>query len=75
LTTGDAQWVSDNAVWYVMVKDTRGCCKGNPNWGEGLEWTLFETKNLKANPPKGYVDSCLGRPTPAKQTGWVYIQG
>jgi cytochrome c len=75
LTTGEAQWASDNAVWFLMVKDTLGRFKGNPNWGESWGWALFEAKNPKVNSSKGYVDSCLGCHNPAKQTDWVFIQG
>lgn len=75
LTTGQAQWASDSAVWFVMVKDTIGRFKGNPNWGEGWGWALLESKNPTINSSKGYVNSCLGCHTPAKQTDWVFIQG
>jgi Cytochrome P460 len=35
MTTGEATWAGDNAVWFVMIKDTLGRFKGNPNWSEG----------------------------------------
>lgn len=75
MTTGDAQWATDNAVWFVMIKNSLGRFKGNPNWGEGWGWALFEAKNPKANTSKGYAESCLGCHTPAKQTDWVFVEG
>lgn len=75
LTTGHAEWASDNAVWFVMVKDTKGRFKGNPHWGEGWGWALYEAKDPKTNVSKGYVETCLGCHTPAKETDWVYTQG
>ena len=75
LTTGEAQWATDNAVWFVMVKDTLGRFKGNANWGEGWGWALFEAKNPKVNVSKGFAESCLGCHTPAKKTDWVFVEG
>jgi len=75
LTTGPALWAIDTAVWFVMVKDTKGRFKGNANWGEGWGWALFEAKNRNINTSKGYLQSCLSCHVPAKQTDWVYIDG
>jgi Cytochrome P460 len=75
MTTGDAQWATDNTVWFVMIKDSIGRFKGNPNWGEGWGWALFEAKNPKVNSSKGYVESCLGCHIPAKQNDWVFVEG
>lgn len=75
LTTGEAHWATDNAVWFVMVKDNLGRFKGNPNWGEGWGWALFEAKNPKVNVSKGFTESCLGCHTPAQKTDWVFVEG
>jgi hypothetical protein len=75
LTTGPALWASNIAVWFVMVKDTEGRFKGNVHWGEGWGWALFEAKNRNINTSQGYLQSCLSCHVPAKQTGWVYIEG
>ena len=75
LTTGPAIWAGDTAVWFVMIKDTKGRFKGNANWGEGWGWALYEAGNRKVNTSKGYLESCLPCHVPAKQTGWVYIEG
>ena len=63
------------SVWFVMIKDTKGRFKGNANWGEGWGWALFEAGNRNINTSKGYLESCLPCHVPAKQTGWVYIEG
>jgi Cytochrome P460 len=75
LTTGEAYWATDNAVWFVMVKDRIGRFKSNPNWGEGWGWALFEAKDPNINVSKGYRQSCINCHIPAKQTDWVFIQG
>ena len=75
LTTGEALWATENAVWFVMIKDSKNRFKGNPNWGEGWGWALFEAKNPQLNISKGYSDSCLGCHKPAQQSDWVFIQG
>jgi cytochrome c len=75
LTTGDALWATENAVWFVMVKDDKGRFKGNPNWSEGWGWALFEAKKPKLNVSAGFQNSCLRCHLPAKQTDWVFIQG
>ena len=75
LTTGPAQWATDNAVWFVMVKDAKGRFKGNPNWGEGWGWAIYEANNRNLNVSKGYAQSCLGCHMPAKGTDWVFLDG
>jgi len=75
MTTGDAQWATDNALWFVMIKDSKGRFKGNANWGEGWGWALFEAKKPKVNTSKAYVESCLGCHTPAKRNDWVFVEG
>lgn len=75
LTTGAAVWAGENAVWFVMVKDRRGRFRGNPHWGEGWGWALFEAKAPGANVSKGHAESCLSCHTPAKETDWVFTQG
>lgn len=75
MTTGPVLWATENAVWFVMVKDTKNRFKGNSNWGEGWGWALFDAKNPKINSSKGYTQSCLSCHLPAKQTDWVYIHG
>uniref|UniRef100_UPI0038CBFCFE cytochrome P460 family protein n=1 Tax=Methylocaldum marinum TaxID=1432792 RepID=UPI0038CBFCFE len=69
-TTGPAQWAGENAVWFVMVKDARGRFKGNPNWGEGWGWALYQAGNRNLNVSKGYAESCLSCHEPAREPTW-----
>lgn len=79
LTTGEAVWAGDNAVWFVMIKDNLGRFKGNPNWTEGWGWGLFEYGDNKVwptvNVSKGFESSCKTCHLPAKATDWVFVQG
>ncbi|MGH8656842.1 MAG: cytochrome P460 family protein [Gammaproteobacteria bacterium] len=75
LTTGDAVWAKENAVWFVMVKDAVGRFKGNSHWGEGWGWALHEAKAPLLNVSKGYKETCLACLTPAKKTDWVFVNG
>jgi cytochrome c len=74
LTTGDALWATENAVWFVMVKDDRGRFRGNPHWGEGWGWALYEAKAPQVNVSKGYTQDCLACHIPAKPMDWVYVE-
>jgi cytochrome c len=75
LTTGDALWATDNAVWFVMIKDAGQRFKGNRNWGEGWGWALFTTEHPADNSSKGYKESCLACHLPAKENDWVFLEG
>ena len=75
MTTGPARWATDNAVWFVMVKDARGRFQGDPNWGEGWGWALFQANDRSRNVSKGYAQSCLGCHAPAKPADGVFVDG
>ncbi len=75
MTTGQAYWAGDIAVWFVMVKNDQGRFKNNPNWGMGWGWALFEAKDPNKNVSTNFQKDCKECHIPAKNTGWVYIQG
>lgn len=76
LSTGpQVQWAGDPVVWFVMVKDDQRRFAGNPNWGEGWGWALFEAKAPGVNASKGFATSCQGCHVPAMSTDWVYVRG
>jgi len=75
LSTGDASWATDNAVWFVMVKDGKQRFNGNSHWGDGWGWALFSTEQPGVNSSKGYAESCVACHLPAKATDWVFVQG
>src|SRR3569832_791688 len=42
MTTGQASWADDPAVWFVKVKDTAGRYKNSPQRGDGWLWSLYK---------------------------------
>lgn len=75
LTTGAAQWASDPAVWFVMVKDSGGRFAGNAHWGDGWGWALFEAKDPTRNASASYAETCQGCHVPAAATDRVFVGG
>lgn len=75
MSTGTAQWATENAVWFVMVKDTKNRFPDNPLWGDGWGWALFEASNPDKNVATSYKTDCLGCHEPTRDNDLVYIQG
>ena len=75
MPTGHVVTEGDVKLWFVMVKDSKGRFKGNPNWGNGWGWALFKPDNPAKNASTDYKEDCLGCHEPAKDTDWVYING
>lgn len=80
LTTGDAHWAGDTAVWFVMVKDTKGRFPDNSIWGEGWGWALFKADRPSVNVTHNWkqdegLSNCYGCHVPTRQTDWVYTEG
>lgn len=79
LTTGNAQWAGDPAVWFVMVRDRKNRFPNNAAWGEGWGWALFNADNPDKNVTTTWkgegFNNCFGCHLPAKATDWVYIDG
>ena len=75
LTTGRASWAVEPAGWFVMVKDAKGRFAGNPLWGDGWGWALFEAGKPQATVTSDYQADCLGCHEPARANDLVYIQG
>lgn len=79
LTTGNAQWAGDPAVWFVMVRDRQNRFPDNTAWGEGWGWALYEAKAPEKNITTTWkgegFNNCFGCHVPAKNTEWVYIDG
>jgi hypothetical protein len=75
LTTGQASWSTDNKVWFVMIKDSKGRFPGNDLWGDGWGWALFNANEPARNVATDYKSDCLSCHIPAKQDDWVYIRG
>ena len=75
MTTGMPAWANDKLKqWFVMVKDTQGRFKDNPNWGDGWGWALFKP-GQNGNVSGNYKTTCLACHIPAKATDWIYVEG
>jgi hypothetical protein len=75
LTTGDGHWASGLKVWFVMIKDNKGRYPGNPLWGDGWGWALYESDAPDKQIATDYKKDCLGCHIPAQKTDWVYVRG
>jgi hypothetical protein len=75
MTTGDAHWATDTIVWFVMIKDDKGRYPGNPLWGDGWGWALYQAGAPNKQVATNYKKDCLGCHAPAQSTDWVYVQG
>src|SRR5215472_13619037 len=75
LTTGQSSWSTDDKVWFVMIKDSKGRFPGNDLWGDGWGWALFEAKDPKKNVATDYSTDCRTCHVPAKQDDWLYVRG
>ena len=75
LTTGTASWGEEIEGWFVMVKDRQGRFEGNPLWGLGWGWALFDADDPTETVTKDFRRECLGCHIPAKDTDWIYIFG
>ncbi len=77
LTTGNVHWDGQIKQWFVMVKDkdTDRTFSGNPNWGLGWGWALYNIDNPKKNISTNYKIDCMGCHIPAQQTDWVFTHG
>jgi len=75
LTTGDAHWPSGTKVWFIMIKDAKGRYPGNPLWGDGWGWALYNSDAPDKQIATNYQADCLGCHIPAQSTDWVYVDG
>ena len=75
LTTGQSSWSTDDKVWFVMIKDSKGRFPGNDLWGDGWGWALFEARDPARNVATDYKTDCKLCHVPAKKDDWVYIRG
>lgn len=65
----------ENAVWFVMVRDTKDRFPKNPRWGDGWGWALFKADNPFKDVATDFKKDCLGCHVPARDTEWVYVEG
>ncbi len=72
-TTGDAHWVEDVQVWFMMIKDTQGRFPDNPLWAEGWGWALFNGDNPGVQVATDFKKDCRDCHVPAQETDWTYV--
>ena len=72
LTTGQAHWVKDVKVWFVMEDS-----KGRSEWpvGRWWGWARFKANEPARNVATNFKSDCLPCHVPAKQDDWLYIRG
>lgn len=75
LTTGNVSWGNEVEGWFVMVKDNKGRFKGNPLWGDGWGWALFNADNSMETVTTDYKTECIPCHLPVRQNDWVYTYG
>jgi hypothetical protein len=75
LTTGQAHWVKDTKLWFVMIKDSKGQFPKSPLWGEGWGWALFKASDPAKNVATDFSIDCKSCHVPAKNDDWVYVRG
>lgn len=75
MTTGKVSRAGRLEGWFVMIKDTNGRFKGNPLWGDGWGWALFNADKPERPATKNYRSDCIGCHVPAQKTDWVYVDG
>jgi hypothetical protein len=75
MTTGTVSHGVEVEGWFVMVKDTKGRFDGNPLWGDGWGWTLFNASAPDTSVTENYKTECLGCHIPAREDDWIYISG
>ncbi|MCB2113559.1 MAG: cytochrome P460 family protein [Parvularculaceae bacterium] len=73
LSTGNAHWSGEPAVWFVSVKDASGRFADNPLWGEGWGWALFKADAPMTQVATDYRADCLGCHLPAAESDHMYV--
>lgn len=62
-------------LWFVMVRDSKNRFPDNPLWAKGWGWSMYQTDNPAKNVATSFEENCQACHTPAKDTGWVFIEG
>ncbi|MEO1329278.1 MAG: cytochrome P460 family protein [Pseudomonadota bacterium] len=72
LTTGSASHASTPAGWFVMIKDREGRFAGNPLWGDGWGWALFNADDPENTVTTNYQDDCIACHEPVRAADFVH---
>ncbi|GLS83057.1 cytochrome P460 family protein [Paraferrimonas haliotis] len=72
MTTGLVYHQQGNDVFFVMIKDNKGRFAGNPHWGEGWGWAMFDAEpgdNISDN--RQFCQACH---EPRKDWQWLHLE-
>ena len=75
MTTGEVSHATETEGWFIMIKDTQGRFKGNPLWGDGWGWALFNADGPATTVTEDYKDDCISCHVPAQKDDWIYLRG
>ena len=75
MTTGHISRAGATDGWFIMIKDAEGRFAGNPLWGSGWGWALFEASDPMTTVTEDYENDCIPCHVPAKDNDWIYIEG
>ena len=75
MMTGRVSWAKRVSGWFVMIKDRQGRFKGNPLWGDGWGWALFDADDPATTVTEDYKSDCIPCHVPAEKDDWVYVRG
>ena len=75
MTTGEISYATETEGWFIMIKDTQGRFEGNPLWGDGWGWALFNADDPAATVTEDYKDDCIPCHVPAEKDDWIYVKG
>ncbi len=75
MTTGEISHATETEGWFIMIKDTQGRFKGNPLWGDGWGWALFNADDPAVTVTEDYKDDCISCHVPAEKDDWIYVGG
>jgi len=75
MTTGTVSRAEMLKGWFVMVKDNNNRYPGNKLWGEGWGWSWFDAGSPSKTISTDYKSDCLPCHVPARDSGWVYVEG
>ena len=75
MTTGEISHATETEGWFVMVKDAKGRFKGNPLWGRGWGWVLYNAEDPQTPATEDFKTECIPCHIPAKKDDWIYVRG
>ena len=75
MTTGRAGRGTDVAIWFVMIKDSKGRFPDSKLWGDGWGWAMYNGDDPNTVVTEDYKEACIPCHVPAENDDWVYVSG